>query len=226
MKRVSVKSVYNNGVFVQHALGTIASDDGKSSQVEVVFDDVATFDPPDRWIDRTEIEPSNAPMPKRPAKAVPAPGFGSFVRNGLTVRLVLADETSADVVLATVTAPSAHAWAKAMVSIGGAKWETPSDMPNEAYATIGNHEDLPAKLRAEGYTVDDSEWEAPDDEAPTMTVRELRAALEKAEDQDALVGVMVDGELLGFASGGEYVPGADPVFVIHAEDDSDEDDDT
>lgn len=83
-------------------------------------------------------------------------------KDRLVVKLSdLDDYPHGDVVLAEVSGPGAHAWADSDQSIGGSSWETPSDMPDMAYAMPCNHAGLVAELRKEGYRLDLSEYSEP-----------------------------------------------------------------
>lgn len=59
-----------------------------------------------------------------------------------------------------------QAAAKHDQSIRGSRWECPGDL-DIAYAVIADEPDLVAKLKADGYEVDDSEycWEEPEAES-------------------------------------------------------------
>jgi hypothetical protein len=84
------------------------------------------------------------------------------IRHQFTVKLFNGEEAPEQgtgivaTVLAAVEGPNAEAWAKEMGTIGGSAWE--SEGSDFVCATILNTPGLAARLMAEGYLLDSSEY--------------------------------------------------------------------
>ena len=92
--------------------------------------------------------------------------FGALDKDRLTVKLSMCDDyPHGDVCMAVVEGRWAEAWAEHDQTIAGDSWENP-DGDDFVYAMPCNSATLVDELKAEGYSVDASEWSEPDYDEP------------------------------------------------------------
>lgn len=85
-------------------------------------------------------------------------------KDRLRVKLSTMDDyPHRDIVLAEVRGWGAHEWAEWDGYIGGDSWETAKDMPGYAYAMPVNSDTLVEELLAEGYVLDLSDYDTPEE---------------------------------------------------------------
>lgn len=109
-----------------------------------------------------------------------------------------------------VEGPGAAAAAKNDQSIMGSSWETDGD--DFAYTSITNEDDLPAKLEAEGYKVDDSMWGPPE----KLNEHGKSASISKAEAESVGVFVKIPKDIAAsFPSLGEQDDSPPHITVLY-----------